>query len=224
MIYSKVHVCWSTDNTVTNVKPNSSSCADLNLDTSDPTHPITTPMYISGLENNVSYYFNVASMDQAGIVTYFLDATGAAAAAVGSDFSWKIALSAASPQGLTQAATPGPVYGLLDGQGCFIATAAYGSILAPEVNTFRKFRSEYLLKSKFGRLFVKTYYTYSPPLADFISNHPTLRFVARMFLFPILIFVKLALWMGLLPSVALIVLSILGLVIYKKSKRARGVI
>jgi hypothetical protein len=49
---------------------------------------------------------------------------------------------------------------------CYIATAVYGSYDAPEVLVLRRFRDEKLLASAFGRLFVKVYYTLSPPLAE----------------------------------------------------------
>jgi len=75
--------------------------------------------------------------------------------------------------------------------GCFIATAAYGSPLAPEVLTFRRFRDEVLLTSKLGSLFVRSYYLASPPLALVISKMRILRVATRYLLLePILRFLK----------------------------------
>lgn len=71
--------------------------------------------------------------------------------------------------------------------GCFIATAAYGSPLAPEVLVFRLFRDRVLLSSKSGTALVEGYYFISPPLARFISKAPFLRAATRrLLLAPIL--------------------------------------
>jgi len=63
--------------------------------------------------------------------------------------------------------------------GCFIATAAYGTDTAEELDVLREFRDEVLLQSWLGEWFVNTYYEYSPPVADFISRNDTLRTLVR---------------------------------------------
>jgi len=63
--------------------------------------------------------------------------------------------------------------------GCFIATAVYGTPLAPQINILRDFRDEILLRNELGKKFVAFYYRNSPPLANFISQHSTLRKVIR---------------------------------------------
>jgi hypothetical protein len=68
---------------------------------------------------------------------------------------------------------------------CFIATAAYGTPLAEEIEVLRQVRDEYLQTNPAGRLLNSLYYTYSPPLADYISKHEGLRAITRMALEPI---------------------------------------
>jgi hypothetical protein len=65
---------------------------------------------------------------------------------------------------------------------CFIATAAYDSAFAPEVECFRQFRDQNLLTSKAGRGFVSLYYFASPPFARLIASVPLLKIVVRTLL------------------------------------------
>jgi hypothetical protein len=64
-------------------------------------------------------------------------------------------------------------------EGCFIATAAYGTDTAQEIDILREFRDEVLLPNSLGAEFVSLYYTFSPPIAGFISEHDILRTVVR---------------------------------------------
>jgi len=76
------------------------------------------------------------------------------------------------------------------GGGCFIATAAYGSYLHPDVMILREFRDKYLLTNQPGRAFVAVYYKISPPVADFIRTHESARFIVRVLLTPFIFAVK----------------------------------
>jgi len=58
---------------------------------------------------------------------------------------------------------------------CFIATAAYGTSLAPQLNVLRKFRDHCLPNS-----IVELYYRLSPPIADFIRKHVRIRAAVRV--------------------------------------------
>jgi hypothetical protein len=67
---------------------------------------------------------------------------------------------------------------------CFIATAAYGTPMAEEIQILREFRDEYLLTNPVGRALVDTYYRVSPPIAEFITEHPSLKPIVRAGLLP----------------------------------------
>ncbi len=71
--------------------------------------------------------------------------------------------------------------------GCFIATAAYGTPMAEEIQILREFRDEYLLINVVGRAFVNFYYLVSPPIAEFITEHPSLKPIVRAGLLPAVI-------------------------------------
>jgi hypothetical protein len=62
---------------------------------------------------------------------------------------------------------------------CFIATAAYGSPAAEQIDVLREFRDVVLLKSTMGSQFVALYYQLSPPIADFIPRSDLLRTTVR---------------------------------------------
>jgi len=70
------------------------------------------------------------------------------------------------------------------GGGCFIATAAYDTPVAEDIQILREFRDVYLLTNPLGRAFVHFYYTVSPPIAEFISRHAILKLAVRAMLIP----------------------------------------
>ncbi|HNK46365.1 MAG TPA: fibronectin type III domain-containing protein [Pseudomonadota bacterium] len=69
--------------------------------------------------------------------------------------------------------------------GCFIATAAFGSELEPEVNVLRQVRDKYLVKSPLGLGLIGSYYTISPGVARLVAEHPPLRNLVRETLKPV---------------------------------------
>lgn len=79
--------------------------------------------------------------------------------------------------------TPRPESGSVD--ACFVATAAYGSLLAGEVAALRGFRDVMLRTHVPGELAVESYYTFGPLLARVIAPSETLRRAARAALGPV---------------------------------------
>jgi methionyl-tRNA synthetase len=75
-------------------------------------------------------------------------------------------------------------------KGCFIATAAYGSPLAHELDVLRAFRDQKMLESKTWRIAVFTYYKISPPIASVIAHKENLKKVVRRCLDHVVGFLK----------------------------------
>jgi hypothetical protein len=73
---------------------------------------------------------------------------------------------------------------------CFIATAAYGSLLANDVEMLRRFRDRMLRRTVVGELAVETYYTFGPTLAGVIGESDLLRATARSALAPLVRWVR----------------------------------
>ena len=71
-----------------------------------------------------------------------------------------------------------------EGDPCFIATAAYSTPMAEEIQILREFRDEYLLTNPLGRALVDLYYKVSPSIAEFITEHPALKPMVRAGLVP----------------------------------------
>lgn len=92
--------------------------------------------------------------------------------------------------------------------GCFIATAAYGTPVEPQVKVLRRFRDRFLLTNKAGGAFAELYYTYSPPIADLIRRHAHLRALVGMGLLPLVCVSRVTLHLG--PTAALAFMLLFG--------------
>lgn len=69
--------------------------------------------------------------------------------------------------------------------GCFIATAAFGTPMATEIDALRQFRDEKLVRNLVGRRLTEMYYRLSPPVAGIIARSEKMRVLVRLNLKPI---------------------------------------
>jgi hypothetical protein len=74
------------------------------------------------------------------------------------------------------------------GGGCLIATATYGSEMAPQVQQLRELRDNTLLHTESGKLFMNSfnefYYSFSPVIADLEREHPVFKETVKLFITP----------------------------------------
>jgi hypothetical protein len=151
-----------------------------------------TDATVTGLEAGTTYYFAATAYTGAGDESPFSN--------------------------VTSNTTPGSApsrAGSSEGGGCFIATAAFGSGLAPGVVSLREFRDRYLLTNGPGRAFVDWYYRVSPPVAAFIAQHESLKTAVRWGLAPIVCSIKY-------PPLLLVAFGIVGLILVWRRSRRQG--
>jgi hypothetical protein len=117
---------------------------------------------LSGLENTITYYVAVETVDTQGAKSDYSD---------------------------EGSGTPVQTYGLGDISsekgGCFIATAAFGGEDDPQVQKLRSFRDRVLLPNRLGRFWIHRYYESSPPVARILARSPVLKSVMRSLLGPV---------------------------------------
>jgi YVTN family beta-propeller protein len=77
-----------------------------------------------------------------------------------------------------------------DGGGCLIATAAYGTELAPQVQFLREIRDNQLMNTESGTAFMSSfnqfYYSFSPVIADLERDNPMFQEAVRVFITPMI--------------------------------------
>ncbi|MBN4046209.1 hypothetical protein JYT57_00865, partial [Nitrosarchaeum koreense] len=77
-----------------------------------------------------------------------------------------------------------------DGGGCLIATATYGSEMAPQVQQLRELRDNSLLQSESGINFMNTfndvYYSFSPYIADYERENPAFKEMVKITITPLI--------------------------------------
>ena len=77
-----------------------------------------------------------------------------------------------------------------EGGGCLIATAAFGSEMAPQVQFLRELRDNTVLQTQFGTTFMtgfnQFYYSFSPIVADYERENPMFKEAVKLTLTPLL--------------------------------------
>jgi hypothetical protein len=166
---------------------------------SPPLTPFPSPVSetkgdVTNLVNGTTYYFAVQGLAEPTLTTAVASVYGTpvnTATTVGVPSDIKDATYGTTVPGAVSAPvseTPEPVVGfppLKDAGGCFIATAAYGSPMAPQVDVLRLWRDRHLRPHWPGRAFIRAYEMVSPPLADAIRDSAWLRAGVRVFLWPV---------------------------------------
>ena len=133
--------------------------------------------YINGEE----YHPNVKINDQISFITLNFTGSGdSKIEIIGTDYL----------RGLNQTTTDEPTKEIDNGGGCLIATAAYGSELAPQIQQLREIRDNQLLKTESGKLFMNSfndvYYSFSPVIADYERENPIFKELVKITITPMI--------------------------------------
>ena len=176
-----------------------SAVADCDPAAADPNEPFSAAGDLDGdCTDNLTEYNNVIA--QGGVMSDFV-----------------IAATSPDLDGSEPIRTPGGPSG-----GCLIATAAYGTPLAVEIDTLRALRDGFLLRGALGTAFVDTYYRVSPPIARRVADNSALAAIVRYALIPVLFLAVLALDPLQLAAYALAALIPLATFQGRRRRRARA--
>ncbi len=156
---------------------------------------------ITNLENKVTYYVAVRTVDEAGNVGALSKVQSAQPIDL-IDFY----------EAYRQAG--GKDKGFSGGGYCFIATAAYGTYDDKYVKILRDFRDRILLTNDLGQAFVVWYYRHSPPWANWLRHSPIARRITQILLLPLIIFA--AFFVRLSPFFQFLFFSLLLLLLFRR--------
>lgn len=192
--------------------------APITIWTDELYNPDQPEFTIHGLEENETYYFVLTAYDIDGYESAYSEEVSFNSA----DYD---TIAGENTDDLTGDGTSGGGGASVDGGGgggCFIATAAYGSLMAPHVRILCEFRDRILLPNSFGKSFVDFYYKHSPLAAKFIAEHGASRAMVRVTLIPVVGISWIALKMGPGATVLILLFFGIGLIaFYKKGLKKR---
>jgi len=105
-------------------------------------------------------------------------------------FLYVVSLSESTIFRILPTASASNVIDSKNGGGCLIATATYGSELAPQVQQLRELRDNSLLNTESGTSFMKHfnefYYSFSPYIADYERESPAFREAVKIAITPMI--------------------------------------
>ncbi|MDH3658154.1 MAG: S8 family peptidase [Nitrosopumilus sp.] len=101
-----------------------------------------------------------------------------------------VTVNSSSSDGMISRSMIIPVNVQVPGGGCLIATATFGSELAPQVQQLRELRDNKLLQTESGQSFMSTfndfYYSFSPYIADYERKNPVFKEIVKIAITPML--------------------------------------
>jgi hypothetical protein len=147
---------------------------------------------VTGLTSDTQYWFRVVAVDPNDNESELSADADVSAVTVPSTDFWELYKDSG---------------GRDPGGFCFLATAAYGTPLAEDIDLLRRFRDGWLLTSAPGRAFVTFYYEHSPPLARAIRQSPLLAAATRVLLVPLVFLAWFLVELGLLGKLTVLAVS-----------------
>ncbi len=146
--------------------------------------PQPVSLTVSGLPSDYSYALSPETVTPTGVATLEVrtsSTTGSFTVTVTATGGGKVKTATATLS--VESGQPGVP------ARCVIATAAYGSEMAPQVQMLRQFRDTEVAATFAGSAFLKVfnafYYSWSPPVARFISERPGVAAAVRVTLYPL---------------------------------------
>jgi len=158
------------------------------------------PILVSGTDVTISYdkttgvssiQIDDGTVEVYDMVTDAIKEFGAGTTLVtNSDGYYLVKSAAAQPEHETMVTEMQEKSENLNGGGCLIATATFGSELAPQVQQLRELRDNTLLQTESGSAFMtgfnEFYYSFSPGIADLERQNPVFKEIVKLAITPLI--------------------------------------
>lgn len=107
------------------------------------------------------------------------------------------------------------------GSWCFISMATNGSFMEPYVNMLREFRERFFRSNTIGKHFIHLYNTCSPPIADLMAKHGSVKKMVQWLLIPVVGASWVALKFGLVVILSIMLGCAMGWIALLKFGKKR---